>query len=106
MFQKKTFGFLVSEVCKIRILAKNGLILEVRFFFCNPLSTNLIKWSYTLKQLSVFDHFVSLAIKGLSVMEVRIVLIRDARLRSGVFIVNFEHISHLFLIFLLLTLSM
>ena len=26
--------------------------------------------------------------------------------RSGVFIVNFEHISHLFLVFLLLTLNM
>ena len=25
--------------------------------------------------------------------------------RSGIFIVNFEHISHLFLVFLLLTLS-
>ena len=32
MFKKRTFGFLFSEVCKIRILARNGLILEVRFF--------------------------------------------------------------------------
>ena len=40
----------------------------------NPLSTNPIKWSNTLKQfvgkllmncLSVFDHFVNLALKGL-----------------------------------------
>ena len=30
----------------------------------------------------------------------------DARRRSGVFIVNFEHISHLVLVFLLLTLNM
>ena len=30
---------------------------------------------------------------------------KDARRRSGVFIVNFEHISHLALVFLLLTLS-
>ena len=41
----------------------------------NPLSANPIKWSNTLKQfvsnlgancLSVFDHFVKLALKGLS----------------------------------------
>ena len=40
----------------------------------NPLSTNITKWSNTLKQfvsslltnhLSVFDHFVGLALKGL-----------------------------------------
>ena len=40
----------------------------------NPLSANPTKWSYTLKQfvgnlpancLSVFDHFVGLALKGL-----------------------------------------
>ena len=42
--------------------------------FLNPLSTNFTKWSNTLKQfvgkletscLSVFDHFVGLALKGL-----------------------------------------
>ena len=41
----------------------------------NPLSTNITKWSNTLEQfvanlpmncLSVFDHFVILALKGLS----------------------------------------
>ena len=41
----------------------------------NPLSAKFIKWSNTLKQfvgnlptncLSVFDHFVGLALKGLS----------------------------------------
>ena len=36
----------------------------------NPLSANLTKWSNTLKQfvgkLSVFDHFVGLALKGLT----------------------------------------
>ena len=41
----------------------------------NPLSTNLTKWSNTLKQfvenlatdcLSVFDHFMGLALKGLN----------------------------------------
>ena len=31
---------------------------------------------------------------------------KDARRRSGVFIVNSEHISHLDLVFLLLTLNM
>ena len=43
-------------------------------FFLNPLSSNFTKWSNTLKQivdklptncLSVFDHFVRLALKGL-----------------------------------------
>ena len=47
-----------------------------QFSFClNPLSTNPTKWPNTLKQfddnlltncLSVFDHFVKLALKGLS----------------------------------------
>ena len=41
----------------------------------NPLSANPTKWSNTLKQfvLSVFDHFVKLALKGLKdclVMEI------------------------------------
>ena len=43
----------------------------------NPLSANLTKWSNTLKQfignlatncLSVFDHFVKLALKGLKMI--------------------------------------
>ena len=32
----------------------------------NPLSANPTKWSNTLKLLSVFDHFVGLALKGLN----------------------------------------
>ena len=31
----------------------------------NPLSANPTKWSNTLNCLSVFDHFVGLALKGL-----------------------------------------
>ena len=47
----------------------------------NPLSTNFTKWSNTLKQfvgkiktnfLSVFDHFVGLALKGLSLTEFQV----------------------------------
>ena len=43
----------------------------------NPLNANITKWSNTLKQfvgklptncLSVFDHFVGLALKGLSIL--------------------------------------
>ena len=43
----------------------------------NPLSANFTKWSNTLKQfvgklptncLSVYDHFVGLALKGLNVV--------------------------------------
>ena len=49
-----------------------ALIFEI---LLNPLSANLTKWSNTLKQfvgklptncLSVFDHFVGLALKGLT----------------------------------------
>ena len=39
----------------------------------NPLSTNPTKWSNTLKQfvgnLRVFDHFVKLALKGLTFLQ-------------------------------------
>ena len=47
-------------------------------FPCNPLTANPIKWSNTFKQfvgklppncLSVFDHFVKLALKGLILSE-------------------------------------
>ena len=34
-------------------------------FSLNRLSANNIKWSNTIKYLSVFDHFVELALKGL-----------------------------------------
>ena len=53
------------------LLKKEG-ILDAMIF--NPLSANPTKWSNTLKQfvgifsancLSVFDHFVRLALKGL-----------------------------------------
>ena len=45
------------------------------YLYVNPLSANPTKWSNTLKQfvgnlltnyLSVFDHFMNLALKGLS----------------------------------------
>ena len=48
--------------------------LRQKFKYLNPLSANPEKWSNTLKQivgnlpticLSVFDHFVNLALKGL-----------------------------------------
>ena len=48
--------------------------LLMRLLLFNPLSANITKWSTTLKQfvgklptncLSVFDHFVKLALKGL-----------------------------------------
>ena len=77
-------------------------------FKVNPLSTNPTKWSNTLKQfvdklltncLSAFDHFVKFVFIGLTANT------RQWR-RSGVFVVNFEHISHLAQMFLLLTLNM
>ena len=69
---------------------KNVTFFRIRIFFVdkttfnfhssnkiNPLSANLTKWSKTLKQfvgnfptncLSVFEHFVGLALKGLMVL--------------------------------------
>ena len=121
----------------------------IRFICFNPLSANPTNWSDTLKQfsgklptncLSVFDHFVGLALKGLfkkqflchSIRPVSIKLISwlswrvshycfvcsfpysryVSRIiffcfcvgltlliltRSNVFIVNFQHIPHLFM---------
>ena len=51
-------------------------MISPRRFFFNPLSANITKWSNILKQfvgklltncLSVFDHFVGFALKGLMV---------------------------------------
>ena len=50
------------------------MFIELLIDLLNPLSANPIKWSNTLKEfignwltncLSVFDHFVKLALKGL-----------------------------------------
>ena len=52
----------------------SGLTRKLNMSKLNPLSANPTKWSNTLKQfagklptncLSVFDHFVDLALKGL-----------------------------------------
>ena len=68
---------LASLVLLIIFLVTMMVNLQTRSFICgkfNPLSTNITKWSNTLKQfvaklsmncLSVFDHFVGLALKGL-----------------------------------------
>ena len=116
------------------------LFILITVFWCflgefkfNPFSANFTKWSNTLKQfvgnlrtnyLSVFDHFVGLALKGLSFREELTNLAffcskreicwkltiktteRHHWHRSGVFIVNFEYILHIVLVFLLLTLNM
>ena len=53
----------------------SDIILNTSLEYFNPLGANPTKWSNTLKQfvgnlptncLSVFDHFVKLALKGLS----------------------------------------
>ena len=58
--------------------------LTLSFCFVNPLSENFTKWSNTFKQfvgnlpanrLSVFDHFVGLALKGLRSQILLVVLI-------------------------------
>ena len=69
-------------------------------FRVNPLSAKFTKWSNTLKQ-SVFEHFVGLGLKELTIKTSE----RRHWRCAGVFIVNFEHISHPVLVFLLLILS-
>ena len=63
--------FNVKSVRFVRKVIKLGLIVRAAV---NPLSANPTKWSNRLKQfvgnmptncLSVFDHFVGLALKGL-----------------------------------------
>ena len=50
----------------------------------NPLSAKFIKWSNILKQfvgLSVFDHFVGLALKGLRLMS--LVMRQKGEIQTG-----------------------
>ena len=58
----------------------------------NPLSVNPEKWSNTLKQivgnlpticLSVFDHFMNLALKGLKVMQSQQLIYHSNYLERG-----------------------
>ena len=60
----------------------NTLLEDSVIFHTNPLSANPEKWSNTLKQivgnlpticLSVFDHFMNLALKGLKLYDERII---------------------------------
>ena len=53
----------------------------IKYLIINPLCANFTKWSNTLKQfvgklptnfLSVFDHFMGLALKGLIITALRI----------------------------------
>ena len=63
-------------VNKDSIAKQNSITLETNMVAClNPLNANPEKWSNTLKQivgnlpticLSVFDHFMNLALKGLN----------------------------------------
>ena len=64
-----------SILRKLQLELLNKLIEENAFNFFNSLNANYTKWSNTLKQfvgklstncLSVFDHFVKLALKGLN----------------------------------------
>ena len=75
VFQLKLFKILRI----VRIVFGFSSFEENRVFWpvINPLSANPTKWSNTLKQfvgnlptncLSVFDHFVILAVKGLSLL--------------------------------------
>ena len=67
-------AYLWVNVCKFLPCPKKNYVTSVSFIL-NPLSANCTKWSNTLKQfvdnlptncLSVFGHFVGLALKGLN----------------------------------------
>ena len=60
-------------------------------FSINPLSANPERWSNTLKQivgnlpticLSVFDHFMNLALKGLGISSVNLVTYTEENLNG------------------------
>ena len=76
-YETNIFHYVDLLVMAFRIDLRHiwGMISPRRFFF-NPLSAIITKWSNTLKQfvgklatncLSVFDHFVGFALKGLMV---------------------------------------
>ena len=68
-------------------------------FNLNPLSTNFTKWSNTLKQfidklptdcLSVFNHFVGLALKGLTARKNFVFILQLRKLKPFLSIVIFQ----------------
>ena len=72
MFHTFANLFLVDQGCNISVSSKAAKNVNDTL---NPLSAKITKWSNTLKQfvgklptncLSVFDHFVGLALKGLN----------------------------------------
>ena len=72
MCDNRFLWFLADQLFDFRLCLAS--IMGARNQLLNPLSGNLTKWSNTLKQfvgklptncLSVFDHFVGLALKGL-----------------------------------------
>ena len=61
--------------------------------------------------ISIFSYLISISQAAFACSKLTIETLEQGvkyvqRLRSGIFIVNFEHISHLVLVFLLLTLNM
>ena len=69
------------------------------FSKCNQIRTSPRIWSNILKK-SLMKNFIFFAVIKLKFPRVGL----DEK--GGVFIINFEHISHLVLVFLLLTLNM
>ena len=101
---------------KIIIQKQHSRHFHVQSNNVNPLSANPEKWSNTLKQfvgnlttnfLSVFDHFMNLALKGLTrtMCEICSKLTKKtpASRCFGVLIINYEQISQIFLVFPFLT---
>ena len=127
----RSFHLIEIRLQKLLFSCRDNLeILTIlTIFYCLISSANFTKWSNTLKQfldklatncLSVFDHFVGLALKGLisfisNLLIAYILLYSVMRNFTSKTIVQsrltlkyqkINHISHLFLACLLLTLSM
>ena len=93
------------------LLARKDLVVSLDYFFLlyitfNPLSANSTKWSNTLKQfvgnlptncLSVFDHFVGLALKGLKKNKVLLrIIVKNVILRSLSIACNITDFNNLY----------
>ena len=94
----KNYYWLMIKLCLVKLVEFNCqfvIIFSIRLMLINPLNANPEKWSNTLKQivgnlpticLSVFDHFMNLALKGLKTLKKIKLTIKTPERRLDVFI--------------------
>ena len=96
---------------RLATASKKDLVVSLDYFFLlyitfNPLSANSTKWSNTLKHfvgnlptncLSVFDHFVGLALKGLKKNKVLLrIIVKNVILRTLSIACNITDFNNLY----------